>query len=110
MSNFEDFKKDVITGAEELAKTTLTGFVANAKSDTQQFLQNQAQNVLAWIDDLRNEAIDANQYRSLLRGQIAIGKMHALTEAGVTAATYQRFRDGLIDIVVKATTKYFFPI
>ena len=110
MSKFDDFKNEILTGVKGLALGSLTGFVDQMKSDTQQFLQAQEQHLIEWTNDLGSGEIDEEEFEFLVKGQIQLFEMHALTVAGITAAQIQHFRDAVTKIVVDAAIKVFIPV
>lgn len=109
MSQFSDFKNDVIAQIKKLGETTLIDFASQAKSDTQKFLDAEAHDLERWTEELAKEEIDKEDFNFLIHGQVALFKMHMLTEAGITEAQLQQFRDALIKIVVDAGVKHFIP-
>lgn len=110
MSKFDVFKTQVLAEVEKLGQTTLTNFVTQAKSDTQQFLDAQTHALAVWTQELASGDIDKEDFNFLVHGQVALFQMHLLTQAGITAVQVQKFRDALIKIVVDAAVKIFIPI
>jgi hypothetical protein len=110
MGDFNAFKSEVLRKTTKLGKTTLAGFLTQAISDTQRFLEAQAQEFATWTNDLEAGSITQEQFEFLVQAQLAVFQMHALTEAGIAAAQIQQFRDALVQIISDAAIKYFVHI
>jgi len=109
MSLFDTFLADVGSGAKGLAQQTLQGFVAQAQGDTSDFLNQQKQNLNDWTVALAQNQMSKDEFTDLALGLKDLAQMHALTEAGIAAASVQRFRDALIQLVIDTAFKTFLP-
>jgi hypothetical protein len=109
MSKFDDFTKTVLGGVKGLATGTLKDFLASAKDDAKAFLQQSEDNLRRWTRQLALNELSKDEFEELVRGQAEVAEMAALTQAGITAARIQRFRDALINLVIDAAFKTFIP-
>jgi hypothetical protein len=100
MSKFDDFKGAVLDGAEDLARQLFQDSVVAARDDVSDFLAAAQDDLVRWTKQLREGKLTRKQFGSLVRGQKDLATLAALTQAGRAAASLQRFRDGLIDLVV----------
>src|SRR5438128_942246 len=109
MSKFDDFTKTVLGGVKGLATGTLKDFLAASKDDAKAFLQQSEDNLRRWTRQLALNELSKDEFEELVRGQADVAAMVALTQAGITAARIQRFRDALINLVIDAAFKTFIP-
>jgi hypothetical protein len=109
MSDFSRFLELVKTGAITLGKDTVSGFAKRAETDTADFLRRSREDLIRWTGQLARQDLSKEEFESLVRGQADLAKMAALTQAGAALADIQRFRDGLINLVVSSATKVFLP-
>lgn len=110
MSQFSDFTKAVESGAKTLAGNTLKEFLTQAQLDVKDFLNKEKENFQKWTDQLAKGELTQNEFESLVRGERDLAALLALTNAGIAAARLQRFRDGLIDLVINSAFKIFLKI
>jgi flagellar hook-basal body complex protein FliE len=110
MSTFDDFISDVVSGAKGFASQNLKGFVEQAEGDSRDFLAKSRDELQKWTTQLAKGQITKEMFENLVQGEKDLAEMHALTEAAVSLATLQRFRDKLIDLVIDAAFKRFLPI
>ena len=109
MSKFDDFRDAVITGAEALAKQNLKDLVNQAAEDSKAFLEKSAADMQRWTGELAAKQITKQEFTDLVQAKKAVAEMHALTQAGVALAAIERFRTGLINLVIDTAFKIFIP-
>jgi hypothetical protein len=107
MSKFDDFKSGVVEGAKTLAKGLFKDFQTQATQDTKAFLSKAEEDLQRWTKLLASNDLTKQDFEDLVKAKKALAEMHALTEAGVLAATVERFRTGLINLIVDAAFKVF---
>ena len=107
MSKFDDFKNAIVDGAQALATSTLSGLGAQAGSDARDFLRRTDAKLERWTKMLAKGDLTKLEFKTLVESQEGLAALNALTQAGIAAAALQRFRDGLIDLVVKSAVKTF---
>jgi hypothetical protein len=107
MSKFDEFVEAVLDGAKELAKQIFDGLEDNAKDDAKAFLKKYENDLRRWTKMLANREITEHDFTDLVQAKKALAEIHALTQAGVTLARLERFRSGLIDLVIDAAFKIF---
>lgn len=109
MNQFDDFFAVVVSGSKGLAEQTLQGFVAQAKDDTRNFLNQSKQQLQQWTTQLALGQLSKLEFEVLVGGLKDLAALRALTQAGIAAAAIQRFRDALITLVIDAAFKTFLP-
>jgi len=109
MSTFDAFFDNILSASKDLAQQTLQGFVAQAESDATDFLNQSKQQLNLWTDQLASGQLSSDEFNDLALGLKDLALMHALTQAGVAAATAQRFRDAVIKLVIDTAFKTFLP-
>lgn len=109
MSKFSDFEDAVIGGAKDLATSTFKDFVTQAEEDAKDFLTETAKKLEKWTAMLQRGDLTKLEFTSLVESQKGLATLNALAHEGQTLATLQRFRDGLINVVVNAAFKTFLP-
>ncbi len=109
MSKFDDFTKIVLNGVKGLATGSLKDFLAAANDDAKAFLRQSEDDFRRWTKELAENKLSKDEFEDLVRGEADVAKMAALTQAGITAARIQRFRNALINLVIDAAFKTFIP-
>ncbi len=72
------------------------------RSATEDFLEGSGADVARWSGLLASGAIDRTDYEALVRARAALGKMEALTVAGMSRGQISKFRALLVESVVGA--------
>ena len=107
MAVFDDFLDEVLAGAKQLARKDLAGAVRAAEQDTRAFLKKAKDNLSTWTTALQAGELDEDEFEDLVHGQKDLIVLATLTQKGIAAARLQRFRDALIDLVIKSALKAF---
>lgn len=97
---YELLKKNVAS----VAKDTVTDYETEAKKDGQQALENMKENLGHWAQEVENGAMTAEDLRFLLNSEAGLDEMIALKEAGLAAVQVDKFKDGLINMVIGTVT------
>jgi hypothetical protein len=100
--NWEEFIKAVQDGLKTLAKNTVQEALDQAETDTKAFVKDSEAALRRWGDALAQGKITKEDFEHLVGGQKDLGKMHALKAVGVTQARLERFRIGLISLIVSS--------
>ncbi len=87
-----------------VAKDTVTDYITEAKRDGQQALESMKENLQHWTQEVENGAMTAEDLRFLLNGEGALDEMIALKQAGLAAVEVDKFKDGLINMVIGTIT------
>ncbi|MEO9779015.1 MAG: hypothetical protein ABJH07_08430 [Sedimentitalea sp.] len=100
--NWNEFIDAVQEGLKTLVKNTVQETIDQAEADAKAFVKDSEQALRRWGDALAQEKISKDDFEYLVGGQKDLAKMHALKAAGVTQARLERFRTGLISLVVSS--------
>lgn len=100
--NWEDFVDAVEDGLKTLAKNTVQETLDQAETDAKAFVKESEESLRRWGDALAQGKITKDDFEYLVGGQKDLGKMHALKAAGVAQARLERFRTGLISLIVSS--------
>jgi hypothetical protein len=109
VSAFDEFRDAVVEGAAQLARDVLHEGIRAARADAGAFLEEARADFERWTNELAAGELTQKQFASLVRGQADLAKLFALAQAGIGAARLQRFRDGLIDLVIREGLRVFLP-
>ena len=110
MSVFSDFEKAVLSGAKSLAQGTFKGFVTEAENDAKSFLKQSEADLKQWTSELASGELTKDEFTDLIEGEKDLAELDALTQAGRALADLQRFRAGLVQLVLDAAFKTFLPV
>lgn len=105
--SFSSFQTAFIEGARELAAKSLSEFRAQAESDARNFLNRTEADLRRWTANLGRGEISAAEFSDLVKGRAALAQLAALTHAGIGLTRLQRFRDGLVDLLISSALKAF---
>lgn len=107
MSKFDEFVDAVLNGVKDLAKQAFDGFEDSAKEDAKAFLEKSEADLKRWTKLLAVKEITERDFADLVNAKKALAEIHALTQAGVALTKLERFRSGLIDLVIDTAFKVF---
>src|SRR2546429_9056761 len=107
MSKFDDFQSGVINGAKDLAGTALKDFVTQAESDARDFMSEAQIKLQRWTGMLAEGKLTKLEFTALVDSQKGLAALNSLTHLGIATARLQRFRDGLIELVINTAFKTF---
>jgi hypothetical protein len=110
MSKFDEFVEAVLSGSKDLAKNIFDGFEENAKEDANAFLKKAEVDLKRWTKLLAAKKLTERDFSDLVHAKKALAEIHALTQAGVALTRLERFRSGLIDLVIDTAFKVFIPL
>jgi hypothetical protein len=109
VSQYEAFVADVMDQLKKLAVGALKDQLAALQADTKAFLKDSDTKLKKWAQ-LRIEGdLDEEDVNFLVGSQVALAKMNALTQAGLSAIRLKKLREQITDIVVKAALARFIP-
>jgi len=109
MSRFNDFVEAVLGGVPDLARSTVGDLPTRAREDAIDFLEKTAADLQQWTEELARGDLTQQDFQDLVEAKKALAEIHALTQTGVALANLERFRRGLIDLVVNTAFDVFLP-
>ncbi len=104
---FDAFIDAVLEGAKVLAKDSLHGYQSQAAKDAKAFLKKAEADLKRWTKLLASGELTEQDFRDLVQAKEALAEIHALTQAGIALAELERFRSGLIELVVDKAFEVF---
>ena len=105
MSKFEEFADVVAEGAKGLAKEIFNGFEDQAEEDALVFARKILKDLMNWTIEQRFKKISRDELRDLVKAKQTDIEMKALTQAGIAQNKLQKFRAGLVDLVIEKACK-----
>ena len=100
MASFDDFAEALKTGAKDLAREIFNDFEEHAKNDAKAFLAETEQDLQRWTKLLAHGELSQADFTDLVQAKKALAKIHSLRQTGVALTKLERFRTGLIDLVI----------
>jgi hypothetical protein len=98
--DFEDVFNIIKTEVVNLAKNTLDDSFKEAKADGLDALNSLKANIKQWSIQLANKTITLDELKFLVQGQKEEMEMVALKEAGLKEIELDKFKNGIVGIVV----------
>ena len=94
--------KNVEDQTKALAQKQIKDYSQQALTDVKSSLEDAKADLQRWVEELATSKIDKDEFESLVQGQLDVGKMQALKQAGLAEVQIESFVNGVIDIVVNA--------
>jgi hypothetical protein len=101
MANFNNVFDDIKDQIGGLAEKDLKEFSSQGKQDADAFLTQSRGTLEKWMQLLANKKIDEEEFRWLVESQKAAAQMEALRKANAGTMQIERFRDSVLQIVIK---------
>ncbi|WP_342075383.1 hypothetical protein [Yoonia sp. SS1-5] len=100
--DWDGFVQGVEDGVKTLAKNSVGDAVDHARSDAKDFVELNKKSIKRWGEALKAGTISKDDFEFLVGGQKSLAKMHALKALGLSQARLERFRKGLMSLVVRS--------
>ena len=94
--------KSVEDQTKALAQQQFKQYTQQALADVKSSLADAKADLERWVEELARGDLDKDEFASLVQGQLDVGKMQALKQAGLGEVQIESFVNGVIDIVVNA--------
>lgn len=107
MSKFDDYVQAIREGVKVLAKDTFGDFLKEADVDAKAYLEKIKVRLNEWTIELAENKISQDDFKDLVEAQKDLAAIHALTQAGVALVKCERFRSGLIELVINKAFEVF---
>jgi len=104
---FEHFWKDVGRELGAFAEAQWEGHGAAARRDVEAFLAKTREDVKRWTELLAVGALTREDFEWLVVGRRDLAELAALKRRGLGKAALERFRDGLVKLLVAAAFRAF---
>ncbi len=107
MATFDVYLKELRKGVKKLAEELLAGLESDALSDMNAFLKKSEKDLQRWTYLLATRVITKQDFTDLVQAKKALAELHELTRAGVTVTKLDRFRAGLISLLIDTAVKVY---
>ena len=101
MADFNKIFDDIKDQVGGLAVKDLKDFSNQGKEDAEAFLAQSRGKLEKWMQLLADKKIDEDEFRWLVESQKAAAQMEALRKANAGTMQIEKFRDSVLQIVVK---------
>lgn len=102
MSQVDDFFAAVLDGAQTIGGNAARNFLQQATVDNQAFKLQAESDLQRWSAEVNSGDMDAEDFASLLRGQLSEATLAALLKAGVAQQQAGKIRDQIVNMAIKA--------
>jgi hypothetical protein len=102
MANIDNILKSIEDQTKSLAERLFKQYTQQALSDMKGFLQKTKDDLGRWASELAQNKIDADEFKSLVEGELDVAEMRALKQAGLAQVQIDTFTSGVLDIIVTA--------
>lgn len=107
MANFDDYLNALKNPLTKFVRESFSDFKSAAEKDIKDFLKQAEENIAKWAMLLAEEKINDNEFRSLIKGEGSLGRLHALKQAGLAQARWDLFITGVVTILVNTAIAVF---
>ncbi len=107
MVEFDEFLNTLKDGVLDLAKQGLKGFREEALKDGQNFLEKSKEDLRRWTKLLASGELSQEDFEFLVLSKKDVAEMHALKQAGLALVRIDRFKSGLLNLVIETAFDVF---
>ncbi|MEM7439395.1 MAG: hypothetical protein AAF393_07340 [Pseudomonadota bacterium] len=100
--NWDSFEDSLKAGVRQLSKATFGEVLSQAENDADRFVKETGERLRRWGNALANGLLTKDEFEDLVAGRKDLAKMHALKSLGKSQAALERFRTGLISLVINS--------
>lgn len=104
--NFDQLYADLKNGVESVAENSLHDYVNEAKTDGQNALADLKENLQHWTQEVENGAMTSEDLAFLLEGEEGLSEMISLKQAGLSEVHIDKFRNGLVNMIINTLTGF----
>lgn len=109
-NKFDEFTNAVLSGAKDLAKNLFDDFEEQAREDAKDFLKKAESDLKRWTKLLSEKKITEQDFGDLIQAKKALVEIHALTQVGIVLTKLERFRSGLISLIIDKAFEVFLGV
>ena len=102
--NFDQLYENLKSGVESVAKESLEGYVSQATRDGKNALQEIRSNLVRWATEVETGALTREDLQFLLQEETELEELTSLKEAGLASVQIDKFRNGLINMIIGTVT------
>ena len=101
-ANFEDVFNDLKQGVAALARETITSYAAQAATEGRQILVKMKDKLKRWSKEYAAGNLNDADLQFLMASEKELMEMKALQQLGIAKIQLDKFKNGMINLVVKA--------
>lgn len=102
--NINELLQTIRDGISELAKESFSGFMEEAGSDAEIIFNELKGDVESWARQMESGELSMDDLTFLMKGKKDLMKIAALTQIGAAKIQMDKFKQGVVDIVVSSVT------
>jgi len=103
--NFQDLFDTLKTGVVDLAKGTVSDCVSEATTAGQNALVEMKADIEDWSMSIATGEMDIKDVEFLIAGRKELTEMHGLEQLGIAQIELDKFKNGMIDLIVGTISK-----
>jgi hypothetical protein len=100
--NFDTILKSIEGQTKALAQKELKGFTEQALTDVKGFAQKSKADLERWTQEVLQQRMSGDEYKSMVQGQLDVAEMRALKQAGLAQVQIDSFTNGFLEILTSA--------
>ena len=100
MLNFDDFFKTLLGNLKDFVEGNWKDYKAAALKDGKAFLTKAKKDIRRWTELVADGKLTPDEFGFLLAGKKDVAELEALKQAGLTAVRLNKFRNGLLQVVM----------
>jgi hypothetical protein len=97
--NIDELCREIESGIESLAKSTLQDYLAAAKTDGQTIVNSLKADLQQWAAEVEEGYLTLLDLDFLVKAEEALVEMTALKQAGLAAVRIDQFKTGIVNII-----------
>lgn len=101
-ADFNQFYRNIESGVDTLAKSTMQNYLSEAKTDGQNAVEDIKGYLQQWAAEVKEGALTMEDLEFLLKEEAALTEMTALKEAGLAAVRIDEFKTGITNVITGA--------
>ncbi|MBN9485252.1 MAG: hypothetical protein BGO70_03110 [Bacteroidetes bacterium 43-93] len=101
---FDELFETLKDGVSSIAKETIGKYAEQATAEGQKALKTLKGDLKSWTEDAKNGDLSAADLDFLLKGREELTEMHALEQLGIAKIQLDKFKNGIIGLIVNSVT------
>ena len=103
--NFPDIFNQLQSGVADLAKTTVSHYLEDAKTDAQSLLNGMKDDLQRWTKQLTSGDLTTADFEWLVNSEKDSFKMAALEQSGLALIRIDQFKSSVLNLIVDTVFK-----
>ena len=107
MNKFEEFIEAIQSGATGLSKEIFAEYEQQASDDVRAFLKNSKLDLHRWTILLQEGKLTKEDFSDLVKAKKELMEIRSLRTAGISMIKLDRFKDGLMKLIINSAFNLF---